>query len=94
MSTSRKELKRQEKEQVRQKLKSTFSRMGIITFLAGLAAILVGYWLEAQFHAPPEVAVALVAICVTVVFAFNIWLMRKSLQDAGINIQTSEKHKK
>ncbi len=91
MSTPHKNLTPQAQEQIRRKMQRTVSRIGLFTFLGGLAVILLGYLLQNQFHMTTQVAVMVVVIGVVVIFALNMWSMHKALDEAGVDLKTSKK---
>ena len=91
MNIPRKNLTPQAQEQIRRKMQRTVSRIGLFTFLGGLAVILLGYVLQNQLHVATQVAVLVVVIGVVVIFTLNMFFMRKALDEAGVDLKTGKK---
>lgn len=92
MSQKPKKLSKEQQEIVKQKLTPIYRKIGFLTFVIGLAAIVIGLLIDRNYDTTPIFTLVALVITTPVVYLMNTRMLRKEV--ARIVAESKGKTKK
>jgi uncharacterized membrane protein YiaA len=91
MSKEPKKLTKQQQETVNKQLAPIYSRIGFLTFIVGLAALLIGLWIDRTHGTMPVFTVVCVVVSVPAILLINTKIIRGAVRKAVTATKTEQK---
>ncbi len=91
MSNTPKKLNKQQQEAINRQLKPVYSKVGSLTFFVGLAALLVGLWIDRTYNTKPIFMLVCVIVSIPLVLFINTRMMRSAVKKAADAAKTDVK---